>query len=195
LITEALGAAWAEAGDLPLVRNILETEGEAGGGPATIASRAEEAAVARAEATQLNARNVQGVKRTISPATGNETFVHTTMRADAPQSPGSAALNISESMRINLSPGGARGQWGQGVYAYERSLPAAGSPTDMVQVQFSVPKGTAIERIEIPNKPTVVRLVPPEGDTLTIVNPITNLSAEEVQEAAKLLRMLKSLID
>jgi hypothetical protein len=56
-----------------------------------------------------------------------------------------------------------------------------------------VPKGTAVERIEIPNQRPIVRLVPPKGDTLTIVNPIQNLTPEEVKEATELLRMLQSL--
>jgi hypothetical protein len=151
----------------------------------------EAAALSRAEAIQANARNVQGVKRTISPATGNETFVHTTTRANLPHTPGSAAVNIVESKSINLSGGGARGQWGEGVYAYEGSLP--NKPTSRVQVQFSVPKGTAVERIEIPNKTTIVRLVPATGDTLTIVNPIQNLTPEEFKGATEWLRMLQSL--
>jgi len=158
---------------------------------AAMAANDEATALARAQATQANARNVQGVKRTISAATGNETFVHTTVRADAPHTPASAALNIVESKQMNLSGGGARGQWGEGVYAYEGSLPTA--PTDKIQVQFNVPKGTAIERIEIPNQKPIVRLVPPKGDTLTILNPIQNLTPDEVKEATELLRMLQSL--
>ena len=83
------------------------------------------------------------------------------------------------------------GQWGEGAYAYEGTL--AGETGTEVMVQFGVPKGTAIERILIPGERTIVRLVPAEGNILTIVNPVTNLSLAEAEAAIAWLKQLRTL--
>jgi RHS repeat-associated protein len=161
------------------------------GGGLPSASGAAGAALARAEATQMNVLEVQGVSRTISAASGEETFIHTTMRASLPQTPQTAAVDIAETQSLTLSPGGQVGQWGEGAYAYEGTL--AGETGTEVMVQFGVPKGTAIERILIPGERTIVRLVPAEGNILTIVNPVTNLSLAEAEAAIAWLKQLRTL--
>src|SRR5690606_22758448 len=109
---------------------------------------------------------VTGVNRTVSTATGKETFIHSTVRANPPYTAEGAAANIAETKSITLSSGGARGQWGEGVYAYEGTISSSTAGT-FPKVQFSVPPGTAIERIAIPGRETIIRLVPAEGSTLT----------------------------
>jgi len=153
---------------------------------------AEQTSIARAKATQINAQNVQEVTRTITPATGEETFIHTTVRTQGVHTPESAAINIAETKSMNLSPSGAVGQWGEGAYAYEGALPPG--PSTQPQVQFSVPKGTAIERIQIPGQETIIRLVPPSGNTLTITNPIVGLSPAEYKAAADWLNQIRRFL-
>lgn len=159
------------------------------------ASRAQAAAaLLRAETTQMNAQNVQGVTRTVTTATGQETFVHTTMRAQGAHTAESAAVNIAEKQSINLSPGGQSGQWGEGVYAYQGKLPATGGNAPPT-VQFQVPKGTAIEKIVVPGQEPIIRLLPPQGNTLPIVNPTTNLSAADYSQAKAWLDTIRSLLE
>ncbi len=168
--------------------------GIAGLGGGAIRTGAEKvgAALLRAEATQMNVLEVQGVSRTITAATGEETFVHTTMRASGAHTSQSAAVNIAEKNAINLSPGGQVGQWGEGAYAFEGTL--AGESGSQTMVQFGVPKGTAIERIAIPGERTIVRIVPAEGNALSITSPVTNLSEAEMKAATEWLRKIQSLL-
>jgi hypothetical protein len=56
-----------------------------------------------------------------------------------------------------------------------------------------VPKGTAIERIAIPGEPTIIRLVPAAGNTVTIMDPVTNLRPEVAKEAIRWLEKAKLL--
>ncbi|MCH8877933.1 MAG: toxin [Chloroflexi bacterium] len=140
-----------------------------------------DAAVARATATQSNAQGVADVTRTITKATGKETFVHTTSRAHLPFTAESAAVKIEATQSINLSPGGGVGQWGEGVYAYEGTLESVGAAS-RIKVQFSVPPGTAIESITVPGSEAIIRLVPAEGATLQVVNPVTNLTEAQIAE-------------
>lgn len=158
---------------------------------ARLTAEAAAAAEARALATAMHSRDVAGVTRTITAATGEEVFVHTTLRAPGLHTPESAALNIQETMSINLSPGGISGVWGEGVYAYEGGVAAAEGSAPVVR--FSVPAGTAIERIVIPGERTVIRLVPAEGNSLSIANVSLNLSAAQLLEGTTLLRMLNRL--
>lgn len=150
-------------------------------------------ALARAEVTAMNSRGVVGVTRTTTVATGEETFVHTTARAPGLHTPQSAAVNIKTSNSINLTRGGMDGQYGEGVYAYEGTLTTESS-SSLTLVEFKVPAGTAIERITVPSQErAIIRLVPAEGKTLNIVNPATNLTAAEYEEASKLQQMIRSL--
>jgi hypothetical protein len=142
----------------------------------------------------MNAQNVQGVTRTVTTATGQETFVHTTMRAQGAHTAESAAVNIAEKQSINLSPGGQSGQWGEGVYAYQGKLPATGGNAPPT-VQFQVPKGTAIEKIVVPGQEPIIRLLPPQGNKLPIVNPTTNLSAADYSQAKAWLDTIRSLLE
>jgi hypothetical protein len=159
----------------------------AGGGAALEASVAERA-LQRAVATRGNAQGIKDVTRTLESATGTETFTHTTMRAAAPRTQQSAAVEIVESKTLNLSPGGQHGHWGEGAYAYEGAV-----ATEAAAVQFSVPPGTAIERITMAGEQTIVRLVPAEGNALAIVNPVHNLTSAEVTDALELIRLLMQL--
>jgi hypothetical protein len=156
-----------------------------GAGPAGAAGGAEaqvtQKAMFRATATQGNVLAKEGVTRTVTAATGKETFIHTTSRAAFPHTAESAAVTIAESKTINLSTRGEVAHWGEGAYAYEGAI----ARSDEVLVQFSVPKGTAIERITIPGEKTIVRLVPAEGNVLQVVNPVTNLSAQQTKTAAE----------
>ena len=138
---------------------------------------AAEAAVSRAESTGMNVSGSRDVSRTMSVATGEETFIHTTIRAASPQTSASAAVNIVDTKSINMSPGGITGQWGPGAYAYEGTI--AGT-TQRSVVQFKVPAGTAVERITLPGSQPIVRLVPPSGNALPVVDPATNLSRDEL---------------
>ena len=101
-------------------------------------------AASRAYQTQMNARDVDEstLTRTVTTATGEETFHHFTVSAVPPRTPQSAAVNIVQGKSLTASPGGENGQWGFGGYAYEGPLPA-GTPG----VQFRVPSGTGLERI------------------------------------------------
>jgi RHS repeat-associated protein len=141
----------------------------------------EEAAVSRATATQRNSIGAEYSSREISIATGKETFVHSTTRANAPYTAEGAAVNIERTESINLSSGGQRAQWGEGVYAYEGVIESVNITSP--KVQFSVSPGTAIERITIAGKETIVRLVPSEGIALKVVNPISDLSKKQFAEA------------
>jgi RHS repeat-associated protein len=147
-----------------------------------------QAALSRAESSALNARNVPGISREVSIATGEETFIHTTFNVPLPYTPEAAAVRIVQSKSIKLSPPGLSGQYGQGAYAYEGVIESS-----LPQVQFRVPPGTAIERIAIPGERTIIRLLPAEGNTLPIVDPVTNVTGEALSEARELARMLKSL--
>jgi RHS repeat-associated protein len=133
-----------------------------------------QAALKRAISTQSNVQNVKGVTRTVTPATGKERFSHTTASS---RDPDLAAAQIIESKGINMSKEGRYGQWGEGAYAYEKKIgPGA------TQVEFSVPKGTAVERIQVPGKETIIRLVPAEGNVVKIVNPTTNLDPADLKK-------------
>ena len=109
--------------------------------------------------------------------------MHTTSRAAFPHTSELAAVAIAETKTINLSTRGEVAHWGEGAYAYEGAI-AAG---DNVLVQFSVPKGTAVERITIPGQKTIVRLVPAEGNVLQVVSPVTNLSSQQAASAVEWL--------
>ncbi len=144
------------------------------------------AAIARAGATQRNVLDVPNATRTTTSATGKETFVHTTNSSVVPDV---AAVSIVDAKKLNMSPGGQYGQWGQGAYAYEGTL--ATEQGKITMVQFSVPAGTAIERIAIPGQRTIVRLVPAEGAAVPVVNPVTNLSEEALKKASVWFEALK----
>ena len=170
----------------------MTAKANANAAAAHAAAKLEQTALARAASTQGNVMNVPNVKRTITSATGEETFVHTTSRVPAPHTGESAAVNIAETKSINLSTRGEVAQWGEGAYAYEGKLPT--TPTTTPTVQFKVPKGTAIERIAVPGEQTIVRLVPPAGDTLTIVDPVLSLTKSQIKEAAEWLNLLRKLL-
>jgi RHS repeat-associated protein len=150
-------------------------------------------ALTRAYETQGNSRGVDEnlLTRTITAATGEETFNHTTVSAVPPRTPQSAAVSIVQGKSLNVSPGGQNGQWGEGAYAYEG--PMSVGPNASPQVQFRVPAGTGIERIQQPGQAPIVRLVPSSGTSVPLVDPQHNLSADEAAEAQKLLDMLEKL--
>ena len=153
---------------------------------------AEEQSLARATATQINYKEIEGVTRTLTTATGDETFIHTTANVSMPHTAESAAVNIVETRSLNLSTPGPSGQWGEGGYAYEGTLGADTAAGALPKVQFSVPKGTAIETITVPGKTPIIRLVPPQGNTLPLVNPVSNLSAADAAAGAEWLAGLRA---
>lgn len=144
-------------------------------------------AASRAYQTQMNARDVDEstFTRTVTTATGEETFHHFTVSAVPPRTPQTAAVSIVQGKSLAASRGGENGQWGFGGYAYEGPLPA-GTPG----VQFRVPSGTGLERIHLPGDKPIIRLVPATGDAVPLVDPTHNLSPDDVAEAQRWLEML-----
>jgi RHS repeat-associated protein len=128
--------------------------------PGSASNRVAASAIARAEATQLNARSVQGVTRSLTSATEGQTFTHTP-GAGSRLGPGVSGAKIEAQGALRLSPGGETGQWGEGAYAYHG--PVADNPGGP-SLQFAVPPQTAVETVTIPGQKPIVRLVPPPGN-------------------------------
>lgn len=132
-----------------------------GTGPRVQAARTAQLAQQRAASTTRNAQSAEGVTREIASASGEETFNHSVgWRGGSDQSKGFTGALVESQGGLQLSTDGLRAQWGEGAYAF-------GGPLESGQTgsafQFNVAPQTAIETVTIPNRPSIVRLVPPPG--------------------------------
>lgn len=131
----------------------------AGVGPG---ARAAQAAQARAAAATMNVQGTPGVTREITSASSGQTYSHSVgWRGGHPLGPEVTGAQVEAQSALRVTPGGANGQWGEGVYAFEGGVAPNSSGTSF---QFRVPPQTAVETIQIPGKDApIIRLVPPPG--------------------------------
>lgn len=126
-------------------------------------------AVERAIATERSVEAVAGVTRTTTTAAEGQTFTHSTAASPTGGNvlnqviPNSSGAQIEAQGALRVSPGGQTGQWGEGAYAWHGEVtPTSGAQT----FQFRVPPQTAVQTVNIPGRPSIVRLVPPPGESV-----------------------------
>ena len=126
-------------------------------------------AIERAIATERSVEAVAGVTRTTTTAAEGQTFTHSTAASPTGGNvmnqviPNASGAQIEAQGALRVSAGGQTGQWGEGAYAWHGEVtPTSGAQT----FQFRVPPQTAVQTVNIPGRPAIVRLVPPPGESM-----------------------------
>jgi RHS repeat-associated protein len=152
------GGASFEAAEGLTARELLESGGY-------------RAALKRAMETQTDVLG-RAVSREIEPA-GARVFRHV-LDQGGPLAP-MRAVQIERGGAMNLSTGGQRAQFGEGVYAWSNTQTGVKRYID-----FVVPADTAVEKIVVNDGQTYYRIVPKSGDRVAVKVVGTDMSEAEL---------------
>jgi RHS repeat-associated protein len=140
----------------------------------------------RAVATQMAVQATEEVSRSVAASSEGQTFTHAVAWRDpGPLGPAVTGARVEAQSALRVTPGGSRGQWGEGAYAFEGALPESAPPGTF---QFEVPQGTAVETIQRPAGAPIIRLVPPPGHEVVPIRITgTNFAPGELDAARTML--------
>ena len=116
-------------------------------------------------------------KRTLEVLTSPKVFRHTLTGDILPVN--YARIEMEGSLRLST---GVKAHYGEGVYAWQ-----SGATGVQTYIDVEVPAGTGVETLEVGGQ-SWVRMVPPEGDRLTVRIVGTNMPKEQIEFGRKLLR-------